>query len=531
MASIAVIGSGHAGIAAALMLVEKGYRPIILDVGETLEPERQEIVNRLSGQPKSAWNPLDVAEITRNATVRGKRPKRLMFGSDFVYADRREAAPLDAGDEGPSPTFAQGGFSGVWGAAMLPADDCDMTDWPVKRADLVPYYKRVLNRLPLSAAEDPLSRRFPLYRAESRSIELAPLERSFLDSLLHSHALRDSDDVAFGQARLAVRAADDQLGAGCVYCGLCLSGCVYGSIYSTSQELIRLQQRGEVDYRPHHLVVRLHECADRVRVTCRVQHDRLETLAFDQVFLAAGAINSTRIMLESKQIYNQDVNMKTTQGYILPMLRLRGAPFVWPQTNTLCAVFFEFKVAGGGDHWVHTQISAANELVMARLGFHATGGGSKNRVLKSAFRRLLIALVTFHSDLAGSYRLRLCPAAEGEPSTLVIRSQPSPEFPHLARRAARQLARHMLRVGVLPLLPLIQGGLRRPSGWHYGGAMPMSARPRGYMETDVLGRPVGWSRVHVVDSSVFPSLPSTTIALLAMANAQRIVDAAISARA
>ena len=46
-------------------------------------------------------------------------------------------------------------------------------------------------------------------------------------------------------------------------------------------------------------------------------------------------------------------------------------------------------------------------------------------------------------------------------------------------------------------------------------------------ETDLLGRPGGWSRVHVVDSSVFPSLPGTTVALLAMANAVRIADAAI----
>ena len=41
-------------------------------------------------------------------------------------------------------------------------------------------------------------------------------------------------------------------------------------------------------------------------------------------------------------------------------------------------------------------------------------------------------------------------------------------------------------------------------------------------ETDVLGRPAGLHRVHVVDSTVFPTVPAPTITLTAMANAHRI---------
>ena len=49
----------------------------------------------------------------------------------------------------------------------------------------------------------------------------------------------------------------------------------------------------------------------------------------------------------------------------------------------------------------------------------------------------------------------------------------------------------------------------------------MSERP-GELESDLLGRPAGFRRVHVVDASVLPSLPATTITLSLMANAQRI---------
>ena len=54
----------------------------------------------------------------------------------------------------------------------------------------------------------------------------------------------------------------------------------------------------------------------------------------------------------------------------------------------------------------------------------------------------------------------------------------------------------------------------------------MNAEPSGGLETDMLGRAAGWRYIHVVDTSVFPSLPGTTVGLLTMANAYRIVDKA-----
>jgi choline dehydrogenase-like flavoprotein len=54
----------------------------------------------------------------------------------------------------------------------------------------------------------------------------------------------------------------------------------------------------------------------------------------------------------------------------------------------------------------------------------------------------------------------------------------------------------------------------------------MRCVPSGPFDSDVLGRPFGWSRVFIVDSSVLPSIPGTTLALAAMANADRIASTA-----
>ena len=54
--------------------------------------------------------------------------------------------------------------------------------------------------------------------------------------------------------------------------------------------------------------------------------------------------------------------------------------------------------------------------------------------------------------------------------------------------------------------------------------MPMSKNPKKEFETDLLGRPKNHRNVHFIDSSTFPTIPSTTFALTIMANSVRIIE-------
>lgn len=523
MTAVGVVGTGHTGIAVTKVLVQRGVRPIVLDVGETLDAARQDVVTRMGGQRKTEWSESDLDVITRNPTISGPKVLRLAYGSGYPYAGTRDIAPLDVDEKGPTPSMARGGYSTIWGAAMLPAAASDMGGWPFPATDLDPFYELVLRDLPFSAVTDSLAREFPLYRDHAEPIEPAPMMKDFLRSLDESQFLKGRDDVAFGQARLAVYAKDSPRGAGCVYCGHCLSGCVYGSIYSADQDLQRMIRAGEVDYRPGRTVLEVSERGNQVEVLCQTPGGQ-ERIVLDRIFLAAGALNSTRLVLESKRLYGRPTHMKTTQGFIIPMLRLRGAPFPWPNANTLTGAFFEFKVPSVSNNWIHSQISPANELVLAKLGYRAKPGSPTDSVKKLALERLMIALCNFHSDHAGSYLLNLKAPADGRPSVLSVKAQAEETFADVMRKGSRRLQRLLASVGVVPLTPFIVGNPREPLGWHFGGTMPMTKEPRDEMQTDLLGRPKGWSRIHVVDSSVFPTVPATTIALLAMANAARIAQ-------
>jgi hypothetical protein len=76
-----------------------------------------------------------------------------------------------------------------------------------------------------------------------------------------------------------------------------------------------------------------------------------------------------------------------------------------------------------------------------------------------------------------------------------------------------------------PLLPLLSIGMPG-EGRHAGGSFPMSKAPRPF-ESDLLGRPFGMARTHLIDSSCLPSIPAPTITLTAMANAHRVTAAVL----
>jgi len=77
---------------------------------------------------------------------------------------------------------------------------------------------------------------------------------------------------------------------------------------------------------------------------------------------------------------------------------------------------------------------------------------------------------------------------------------------------------------MVPIPGLVQLG-QPGKGNHLGGSFAMRRDP-GRLDTDTLGRVSGWDRLHIVDASVLPSIPATTITLSVMANAHRIASAA-----
>lgn len=516
---VAVIGSGPAGIACAKALIRRGLKPTILDVGEILPANAQAAVDRMAKLAPIAWSAQDRELITHNPTVTaGGVPKKMVFGSDFHFAHDRAFNPTDSEEGLPATTFARGGYSVAWGAAVLPAHENDLADWPIRAADLAPSYRRVLAGLPLSAAHDDLAAAFPLFKDDIAPLPLPEDARSLLSDLKRAPTNAQAPLLA-GQARLAVDAAL------CRQCGLCLSGCVYGAIHSMAHEIDVLGKAGAIRYESGCFVERVHHDEAGVHIGLhRIATGETEEQQFDKVFLAAGAFQTTRIVLASLELFDQAVTMKDSQKFILPLLRLRRFPLAWPNSHALASLFVDFQAREISPHWIHAQISSVNDYVLRYLRL-ASPNGLKARLLAPLYERLFIAWCGLHSDHSSGITLTLKSSRGAAAPMLQLRRNVNPQSAAIARKAARVLARHALRARTLAVTPAMVLG--EPGGGnHFGATLPMRAEPKQRLETDVLGRIPGWQRIHIVDGSVLPSIPATTLALLQMANADRIASAA-----
>jgi choline dehydrogenase-like flavoprotein len=123
-----------------------------------------------------------------------------------------------------------------------------------------------------------------------------------------------------------------------------------------------------------------------------------------------------------------------------------------------------------------------------------------------------------HSDESATIEMTL--KRVGEKDFLQLDARPNPESRRIVKKILRELLSQTRRLGGIVVPPMLQ--IAEPGrGYHSGGSIPMRAQP-GIFESDTLGRPHGWSRVHAVDASVLPSIPATTITFSVMANAHRI---------
>jgi choline dehydrogenase-like flavoprotein len=533
-----IIGSGPAGVACAKALLNQGKKVCMLDAGLMLESDRAEVVARLARTGPSEWDPADVARLKEGTIVSNKGlPTKLVYGSDFPYRECDKHLRTSYEGVGLRPSLARGGLSNVWGAAMMPYRDEDIADWPIRVADLAPHYEAVLKFTGVSAKHDDLEPEFPLYVKNPVSLELSRQSRLFLRRLNKNRSHLARDGISFGQARVAIRVPESDVPAssfqarspeeeskhGCVYCGLCMYGCPYGHIYNSADALEDLKFRSDFTYESDIVVTHVRDAGAHVAISGQ---RRLSGAAFettcDRVFLAAGVIPTTQILLRSRELYDRPVVMKDSQYFLLPLALTKSAGDVRAEsTHTLSQLFIEMIDPTLSAHTVHLQIYSYNDLIGQAVR-NALGPLARpfEFLARSLERRLLLIQGYLHSDHSPSILVSLKKnGATGEDS-LELKAQPHPGSRRIITGVARRLFRHGLRLRAWPVLPMLE--IAEPGrGFHSGGTFPMHKRP-AELASDILGRPFGWQRVHAVDATVLPSIPATTITLSVMANAHRI---------
>jgi len=330
--------------------------------------------------------------------------------------------------------------------------------------------------------------------------------------------------VYFGQARLAIQQPTVATTGSCVYCGMCLYGCPYGLIYSAQTTLERtLTGHASFTHRPGFVVTRLLEGHGAVTIEA-VSRDSATThrLEASRVYLAAGAIASTAILLNSLDAHGARVPLRQSDHFLLPLaLDASAGRVASERLHTLSQMFIEILDRSISRHAVHLQLYTYNDLYL-RMAKDRLGAASAlvAPLVTRLIERIVMIKGYLHSDDSSGIAATLEPRAAYP--TLRLEAARDARSRAAIRAVAKLLMRDRKRIGAFPVRVGLRTGLPG-SGVHVGGSFPMRRQP-GDFESDILGRPIGFTRIHVVDATVFPTIPAAPPTLTIMANAFRIAS-------
>lgn len=524
-----VVGSGPAAAGAVDALVEQGLAVTVLDVGIRLDDQARDAVQRMSQTTPEKWSSTDLDTITardhpETETVHSKRS----FGSGYAFDDCNNALRVDwDGPKGFNHSLSYGGLTNVWGSSMLPYRPEDIRDWPFPHADLIPHYRAIMRLVPCTEGrDDDIEAILPSYSEQTHRIRLSRQGQSLLDDLQKNRTSLMRSGLRFGRARLAISAQDAAGRDACQYCGLCLSGCPYSLIYSTAHSFDRWIAENRITYLAGHLVERVEPTTDGAVVHgTHLADGRPFRIEAGKAFIAAGVLPTARIILNSRPDLGGPLTLRDSQSFLYPVLRFKSAGDVATERmHTTTQLFMELEDPSVSRHLVHIQIYGYSEFLrqeIMRTFLRIPLAWPWLR--RQFFGRLLIAQGFIHSTDCGNVALSRKPDPDG-PERLLASPVRTWRSIRVVLMIGLKMLRHCKTLGALCLMPGVQ--IPRPgASYHTGGTFPMSKQP-GPGETDTLGRLHGWQSIHIVDSSVFPSIPATSIVMSAMANARRIATEA-----
>lgn len=479
MRRVAVIGSGFAGYGAVVALRRLEDVEIhLIDIGLT---------KTLPGQP-------DIA--VPNA--------KKCNGSYFPYGINDARSPVELISERICSSHAFGGYSTVYSGAISYPKNSDLGEWPSASHPLGVDYRAILESMPAWHDHDALDTLFPM-PPDDYDLAAAPPRPDF--DVLGVSRIATNRPVAHPHANVLP--------------------------FTTGDVLRRFIEEGRVVYHPNCYVEKIVGSGEETKIHY-LRAGEAFSEAFDAIFVGAGCVNTTGIV--DRSLFGEgerEYSLRMTTGIILAFLRpsLRPPESIRTrQLNNLPGFFLEMNSWLTGHAWSHTQISAVNDQIVEAVCSRLPS--LLHPVVRLSRHIFFFALCGAHSRFGPSATIR-CSTTKARDASLthrIVVEEPRSSTPfkdiNLGKAVRRAVARNWrtLRMIPVPFGQMLGNFFRRNQlgGWHFGGTLPMSDFPETPAECLPSGEINGLRNVFVVDSAAFPSVPSSTVALLIAAHAHRV---------
>ncbi len=302
-----IVGSGITGGWAAKELTEKGLNVLVLEAGRTIIPEQDYVEHVPLWELKyRRWD--DRAERLRTQFVQRECDYDCdEFSHKFFVNDLENPYTVAPGKPFTWIRGRQlGGKSITWGRQTYRWSDLDFeanlreniaVDWPIRYADLAPWYDYVEEFAGISGQPEGLPQ-----LPDSKF--LPPMEMTCVELDFRAALAKYYGDRICTIGRCAILTQTHKGRAACHYCGECQRGCITQSYFSSlSSTLPAALKTGRLTIRPYSVVHSLNFDSQSRRISSVrvIDAQNRATMEFKGrlVFLCASTLESTRILLNS----------------------------------------------------------------------------------------------------------------------------------------------------------------------------------------------------------------------------------------
>lgn len=496
---IAIIGGGAAAVG-VLRAIDEWRPEAEVTLIDQAESPTGPFYTQLAPSHRSKVYTRDLYRHLRQAYGLKFPPPKTNFGLEPA---KRPVA--DWGDVWDSR--ATGGLTNFWGASALPFTDDDLRGWPVSAADLAPYYQRMAALIGISGKADAIGE----YLGNDY-INRPPILRPPVFDRLEAAINRPAPQLPFrltaGIGRLALETRPEQTGH-CVFSGECMTGCSENAVYSALNSIRQYEQSGRVTCSVRGTVREILSDPLRIRIEAAGGEEILGP--FDRVFLCAGCIGSTEIIMRSLGLHEGPL-VTDNAVYTFPIVYM-GAPLAQPDgdkhfalTNLLAYCIPDHADGRNAMIQVYPSIDYLwRYYIPPGLWPVAQPFG---RILR---RRLLWGRVFLHGDYSQQYAMRL--SADGDLKLSLARPPMAlKDVPGLWSSIRAGLSRGGFFVPPIPTV-------RHATSSHYAASLPLGSGPVSAAGEFLAG-------AYLCDSAGFANAPSPSLSFTIMANACRIAHQA-----
>lgn len=516
---VIIVGSGPAGVAAALGCFRQGIVPTVVDAGITPEKPPPEISENFYDFAEK--NPTFELVVGRDFSgLYNLNPLRphvsfLLTVPKYAFVRTRADELLPVVQERISVvrSLAKGGLANAWGAAAYRYTDRDLDGYPIKAAELDPYYDELTAEIGINGEDDDLTPFYGSTQGLQPPVRLGENSRCILANYQRRKDQLNRRGVYVGRMRSAVLTQPLDGRSPYPYTNVEAFGqvtCFYNPVFT----LEKLLSRGAAIYRPGNLVCRFRPTENAVELLCRdLETGENRLFRARHVILAAGAVNSARIVLGSFSdnqtvlplLDNPAVYMPSfLPGRIGKKLDVTGYGFAtlailydWPEYRPYVqGLVFETMNVPRAEFYRHMPFAARTALTF----------------VKYALPAMVVVILYFPSSAlpAGSLRLR--------PDGVLELRGPQEHVPTWTIRRALRINRKLGLFGFKMFAERsVYGG-----SIHYAGCLPMRESPQSRYECDRFGRLAGCPRVWIADGAALPAISAKNHTLTIMANAMRV---------